>query len=508
MAPHVADLRLADIGIERLFVTALVRDPDRHDDSEVAVQDLACPHAREVYGALANLRARGEQVTMDSVLAGMRRDREAKDQPCGPNEFAWFSREIAALPVRADPPLAEWARTILRFAKRRRDAVEAADQAELDIDRDALGDAEPPPIAGVVTMSDVVTTRVEWLWPARIPLGMITMLDGDPGLGKSTVTLDIAARVSRGSAMPLEARGVTRQAADVIILTAEDHLTATVRPRLEAASAALHRVHVVQAMPRKGDPDRPPMLVAEDIARLEQIIIAKRAALVIVDPIMAFLDADTDAHRDQDMRAVLRVIAATAERTSAAILVVRHLRKGAGSALYRGAGSIGIIGAARSALLVAPDPDDPEQRVLAASKCNLAPLAASLRWRLVDHGGVARVEWLGIAEGVTADALAAVPDPVSRDEDASDLDRAVGALREVLADGPVPTKQAMAAAAELAGCSLRTIERARQRLGVEAVRVRTPDGRRVQRVDLRLTSPPPRVAFGGVETDPSSMDEK
>lgn len=210
--------------------------------------------------------------------------------------------------------------------------------------------------------------------------------------------------------MPLEAQGVTRPAADVILLTAEDHLAATVRPRLDAAGAALDRVHVVQALPRPGDPDRPPMLVAEDIARLERIIAAKRAALVIVDPIMAYLDADTDAHRDQDVRAVLRVIAATAERTGAAILIVRHLRKGAGSALYRGAGSIGIVGAARSALLVAPDPDDSEQRVIAAIKCNLAPLASSLRWRLVDQNGVARVEWIGFAEGVTADALAAVPD--------------------------------------------------------------------------------------------------
>lgn len=356
----------------------------------------------------------------------------------------------------------------------------------------------PAAIAGLITMSTVVPELVDWLWPARIPLSMITMVDGDPGLGKSTMTLDIAARVSRGRVMPFEAPR-SRPAADVILLTAEDHLAATVRPRLDAAGADLHRVHVVQTMPRKDDPDRPPMLVAEDIARLEQIVIAKRAKLVIVDPIMAFLDAATDAHRDQDMRAVLRLIAATAERTGAAILVVRHLRKGAGSALYRGAGSIGIVGAARSALLVAADPDDPEQRVLAASKCNLAPLAPSLRWQLVDQGGVARVEWLGVADGVTADDLARVADPAGSDEGASDLDRAVEALREVLADGPVPTRQAMAAASELAGCSVRTVERARQRLGVEAVRVRTPDGRRVQRIDLRLTSTPPRLAVGGVE---------
>lgn len=383
-------------------------------------------------------------------------------------------------------------------AKDAADWIRAGGTAE-QLEALAAAPAVPTPIAGVVTMSDVVPEKVEWLWPARIPLGMITMLDGDPGLGKSTVTLDIAARVSQGRSMPLDARGIG-QAADVILLTAEDHLSATVRPRLDAAGAAPHRVHVVQAMPREGDPDRPPMLVAQDIARLEQIVVAKRDALVIVDPIMAFLDSETDAHRDQDMRAVLRVLAATAARTGAAIVVVRHLRKGAGSALYRGAGTIGIIGAARSALLVAADPDDPAQRVLAASKCNLAPLAQSLRWRLVDHGGVARVEWLGIADGVTADALASMPDPVSRDEGASDLDRAIRALREVLADGPVPTKQAMVAAAELAGCSPRTIERARQRLGVEAVRVRTPDGRRVQRIDLRLMSAPPRLADGGAES--------
>jgi hypothetical protein len=390
------------------------------------------------------------------------------------------------------------------------DDVLALMKSEIELRQRAL---VPTSNVRTVRLADVAPERVEWLWDGRIAHGTLTLLDGDPGLGKSTMALDLAARVSRGLAMPFDI-GSASSAADVIILSAEDHLATTIRPRLDAAGADVRRVHAITAMPRTGDPDAPPTLAPDDIAKLEATIKTRQAKLVIVDPLMAFLTTDVDAHKDQDVRRVLRLLAAVAERTGAAIVVVRHLRKGAGSALHRGAGSIGIAGAARSVLLVAPEPsgvlgapsprgvaDAPDDgvRVVAQVKSNLSKLSHALRWRLMDAGGVARIEWVGVAEGVTADQLAAPP-PVQENEGGSKLARAVAALQDVLSDGPVPAKQAIAAVIDMVSCSPRTVEQARAQLGVEAIRVRTPDGRRVQRVDLRLPMSTPQSAnICGVE---------
>ena len=326
----------------------------------------------------------------------------------------------------------------------------------------------------LVTLADVVPENVSWLWLGRIPRGMLTLLDGDPGLGKSTITLDIAARVTRGDSMPLEAR-LGGAPADVITLGAEDHLAATIRPRLDAAGADVARVHALVAVPGKGDPDKPPVL-PEDIGAVETAIRTHGAVLVVIDPLMAFLASETDSYRDQDIRAALRPLAAVAERTGASIVIVRHLRKAAGPALYRGGGSIGIIGAARSALIAARDPDDDNSRLLASSKSNLAAPAATLRWHLEDAGGVARVVWDGEVDGVSADDLA-MPLELARNGDDTTLECAVTALRERLASGPVAAKVAMADVCEMANCSARTVRRAREELGVKPQQAQSVNGK-------------------------------
>ncbi len=325
-----------------------------------------------------------------------------------------------------------------------------------------------------VRLSDVLPEQVQWLWDGRIPRGMLTLVDGDPGLGKSTATLDIAARVTTGARMPFD-RQPPAQAADVILMTAEDHLGATIRPRLDAARADTHRVHAIVAMPQPGDPDAPATLAPNDILRLEEVIVAHHAGLVIVDPLMAYLPSDVDSHRDQDVRRVLRVLAAVAERTGAAIVIVRHLRKGGGSAMYRGAGAVGITGAARSVMLVAPDPEDDDARMIAATKSNLGVLAPTLRWRLVDAGGVARVEWVEIAHGVTADQLAA--DNVGCDKERETLQPIMDAIVQVLSDGPRSTTDVEREVRALCNTSPRTIERARAKLGIVASRSSGKDGR-------------------------------
>ena len=183
---------------------------------------------------------------------------------------------------------------------------------------------------------------------------------------------------------------------------------------------------------RESEGERLPTLA--DLAEIETAIHAIGAKLVIIDPLMAYLDSGTNAHRDQDVRRLLAPLAALAERTGVAIVVIRHLNKAlGGDPLYRGGGSIGIIGAARSGLLVAKDPDDPSglRRILASSKCNLAVQPLALAYHLESYGDAVRVVWEG-ETGHTAAGLLAIP---TGSEDRSAIDEAKGFLRDVLSAG-------------------------------------------------------------------------
>jgi len=189
------------------------------------------------------------------------------------------------------------------------------------------------------------------------------------------------------------------------------------------------------------------------------------AALVVVDPLAAYLGGEVDGHRDQHVRRALHPLAALADRAGAAVVVIRHLRKSASAdPLYRGGGSIGIVAAARSALLVARDPEDEHRRVLAPVKNNLSAPAPSLAWRLVAEGDVARVAWEGESPH-DARALLAVPaDPQERTE----RDGAREWLEEALAGGAMPVRDLKREAA--AAGSWRTVERAKPAAGVEPLK--------------------------------------
>lgn len=263
-----------------------------------------------------------------------------------------------------------------------------------------IDDDEPPPDVtrpgfATVTLSNVKPERVTWLWDGRLPAGKLVVLDGDPNLGKSTVALTFAAVVTTGGRWPDGAR--CKHPGDVVLLSAEDGVADTIRPRADAAGADTGRIHVVQGVPIDDEGTlRLPTLA--DIEQLRQLVTDTGARLIIVDVLMAYLPTGTDSYKDQDIRSVLARLAALAEDTGATVLLLRHLTKGkGGDPLYRGGGSIGIVGAARAAILVAADPDDPERRVLAWTKSNLAPTRDSLAYRLIDtpEHGCARVLWDG-----------------------------------------------------------------------------------------------------------------
>lgn len=326
--------------------------------------------------------------------------------------------------------------------------------------------------ATVRPLARVRPERVSWLWPGYLPAGKLVVLDGDPSTGKSTVTDDLAARCSTGSPWPDGAASTGPRG--VVLLSAEDGLADTIAPRLTAAGADMARIFALTEVAVGADDERrmvPPSL-PRDIHTLGRVIEATDAALVVIDVLMAYLGASTDSHRDQDVRGVLHQLAAMADRTGACIVLIRHLNKsGAGSPLYRGGGSIGIVGAARAAFLVGRDPADDDRRILACLKSNLAAEPASLAYRLVnaEPWGCARVEWEpGPVAGMTAAHLLAAP---SDDDERTEQDEAIEWLSDYLEarGNQAPAADVLRDALRV-GIAKTTLHRARKRAGVESVK--------------------------------------
>lgn len=327
--------------------------------------------------------------------------------------------------------------------------------------RDEVIDAEVPRFS-TVTLADVTPEKVSWLWPGRLPLGKLITLDGDPGVGKSTLALTWAAIVTTGGVWPDKTR--CEHPGDVILMSAEDGLADTIRPRLDAAGADATRIHAVQGVPLDSEGEALRMATLADVEMLRHLIKATGARLVIIDVLMAYMPDSRDSHRDQDVRRVLARLAALAESTGCAIVLLRHLNKGKGDPLYRGGGSIGIVGAARVGLLVAPDPDDEHLRVLASLKNNLAATLPSLTYRLApaDLYDVARVEWVGVSEH---DARALLAD--HHDNDGGAEAEAEAWLEDYLTQqGSSPSKDAKADAWKNARIAERSLKRAANNLKV------------------------------------------
>lgn len=322
----------------------------------------------------------------------------------------------------------------------------------------------------LVTLADVEPERIEWLWPARLPAGKLVLLDGDPSLGKSTLSLDLAAHVSTGTPWP---DGSTCPAGDVVLLSAEDGMADTIRPRLDAAGADANRVHAFTSITERDEDgvlrSRPPTLL--DSTHLHQVVHERQARLLIIDVLMAYLPSKVDSHRDQDVRGVLHHIATMADETGCTVLLLRHLNKtSGGNAIYRGGGSIGIVGAARAGFLVAPDPDDESGAtlVLASVKSNLAPTPPSLNYRLADtpESHVAHVAWSGESAHAAGELLAA-----PNSEERSERDEAVEWLKSYLVDhGGTAKAGEVIKAASKDGVAKTTLTRARQRAGVTSVK--------------------------------------
>jgi hypothetical protein len=282
----------------------------------------------------------------------------------------------------------------------------------------------------------------------------------------------LAARISRGDPLPGDDSGPGAPRG-VLLFSAEDDVFDTIRPRIDAAGGDPQRIAAFVAVPDGTDTGRP-FALPRDLPILEAIVQRLDAALVVIDPLVAFLRPATS---DQHVRHALGALKATAERTGAAIVIVRHLNKSGGAnPLYRGLGSIGIIAAARSGLLLAADPDDPERRILALSKGNLARPVASLAFRLeaVPGASVARVAWDGESSW-TATTLLQGQTEEDGDSRRSVIDEARAWLREVLAAGPRLARELRQEASER-GIGRSALYAARKAEGITISKERTVQG--------------------------------
>ena len=234
---------------------------------------------------------------------------------------------------------------------------------------------------GLRPVSQIVARPVAWLWPGHLPLGKLAILDGDPGMGKSLVTLDLCARLSTGRPFPDGSPGPGPS--NSIVLDGEDNADDTVRPWLQALAADLERVFVLDRATMDGQPRCFPAL----IAALDQALARTGACLLVINPIMAFLGPGINSSSDQNIRRALFPLLLLAAKYQCVILLVRHLNKRDGSrSLYRGGGSMGFLGMCRSGWLIAPDPEQPERSVLAQLKNNLGPPQPSLAFTTAAPG--------------------------------------------------------------------------------------------------------------------------
>jgi hypothetical protein len=316
-----------------------------------------------------------------------------------------------------------------------------------------------------VRLSDIEPEEVSWLWEPYIPIGKLTILEGDPGIGKTFAALAVTAAVTSGAGLPgTDGRpGPGREPHNVIYMTAEDGLADTLRPRLDAIGADVSRVIALTGYAgydETGQETELPVTM-KSINVLDKALEEHKPLLLVIDPLQAYLGAGVDMHRSNETRPVLAGIANLAEKHACAVLLIRHLGKSQQDrAIYRGLGSIDFIAAARSVLLAGQDPQDPTKRAIIQTKNSVAPWGASIGYEIRDG----QFFWTGLSDLTAGQVLSA---DAKFSESGSKLDEAKDFLRDYLADGPKSAKETISAS-ERSGIEFVTLKRAKQASGIES----------------------------------------
>lgn len=312
----------------------------------------------------------------------------------------------------------------------------------------------------LINMEQVETEKIDWLLYPFIPFGKVTIVQGDPGEGKTTMVLQIIAKLTKGEAVlpsgsdepALEEKTMDLEPVNVIYQTAEDGLGDTIKPRFFSAGADCSRVMVID--------DNDQALTMMD-ARLEEAIIQTKARLVVLDPIQGFLGTDVDMHRANEIRPLMKRVAVLAEKYHCAIILIGHMNKNSnGKSSYRGLGSIDFQAAARSVLIVGRIKDEPEIRVVCHVKSSLAPEGKSIAFRLDKDTGF---EWIGEYD-ISADDL------LSGDNRGQKIYVAKEFLQEFLVSGSVAQTK-VAEEAEVRGIKKKTLWNAKKELEIDSVKI-------------------------------------
>lgn len=332
------------------------------------------------------------------------------------------------------------------------------DTVKVDFSADSFGNSLGTSRVSTISFDKVESEKIAWLWKTRIPLGKVTVIAGDPGVGKSAMLIDIISRISRGAIFPDDERCPV---GNCVIASAEDGLGDTLRPRLEAADADLSRVYAVKfVIDDEGRVE--PLSLVDHLSELDQMIKETSARLVMVDPFNAYLpSAKVNTYKDQDIRGVMSVLTDIAQANGCAIVLIAHLNKKEElSALYRVGGSIGVIAAARSALMVMKDEEDENLRIIATIKSNLSRPSQPLSYELKEvKPWVVKIMWKG---------------PVETDINKRSIkkrgDETSQFLIQLLTDGEVPVKQIFLEArqAGILGSSLR---KSKEALGIKSKKI-------------------------------------
>jgi len=323
-----------------------------------------------------------------------------------------------------------------------------------------LDNRRDEPNLKLINMEQVEVEKIDWLLYPFIPFGKVTIVQGDPGEGKTTMVLQIIAKLTKGEAVlpsgsdesALEEKTMVLEPVNVIYQTAEDGLGDTIKPRLLSAGADCSRVMVID--------DNDQALTMMD-ARLEEAIIQTKARLVVLDPIQGFLGTDVDMHRANEIRPLMKRVAVLAEKYHCAIILIGHMNKNSnGKSSYRGLGSIDFQAAARSVLIVGRIKDEPEIRVVCHVKSSLAPEGKSIAFRLDKDTGF---EWIGEYD-ISADDL------LSGDNRGQKIHEAKEFLKEILVSGSVAQTK-VAEEAESRGIKKKTLWNAKKELEIESVKI-------------------------------------
>ena len=301
----------------------------------------------------------------------------------------------------------------------------------------------------IISMDEIQAEEIKWLWKPYIPFGKLTIIQGDPGEGKTTFVLRLAAQLSQGKGF--DASLEITETMNAIYQTAEDGVADTVKPGLLSANAECSRIKVID--------DTEKSLYMDD-ERLEIAIREQNAKLLILDPLQAYLGDRVDMNRANEAREMTKKLSAMAERTGCAVILVGHMNKGSGAkAAYRGIGSIDFFAIARSVLLVGRVPNDSSIRAIVQIKNNLEKEGETMAFRLSDSG----FQWLGESD-ISADELLSGCSSTDKHKTAVEF------LQNVLSDGKEVPASSIFAQARALGVSKRTMENVKQELGVKSIK--------------------------------------